>query len=328
METEKPPVPVADVVLANGNSLTGELVFAYKGKVKLKHKMLGEVEFKWQDLTAITTDQEIRLSLKDGDRLTGRLVEAKEGHFKLLGPELRTGEISLSEVAGINEPERDVTWKGDVLLSYVRTAGNKRTADAAFLFRGGRKTEVDSISLKGAYDYGTAEDELSKRSSSGVLKYNYRLSRVFYTYLAAGAAMDYFKGLELRTDIGGGGGWHVLDRKNIELRLELGPSYSNEDYAVPVAPEPDRDVRYGAWRSAIECEVSLNKMLTFYQLVEFVTPFDHAGLWRFHSESVLSVNLSNSLSIKAGYILDHDRRAAAGTKRTDGKTLIGIGYKF
>jgi putative salt-induced outer membrane protein YdiY len=316
------------IMLQNNDSLTGKLVSVFKGEVRLKHETLGDINFKWDKVSSITTDEDVHVSLKSGDKITGRLAGAQKGRFKITGPEVSSEELGLGEITGINEPESDVTWKGEALFSYVRTAGNRRTSDSAFLFRGVRETGIDSIELKAAYNYGTVEDELSKRSSMGLLKYNYKLSRCFYTYLSTGAAMDYFKGLNLRTDIGGGEGWKAYDRKDFSLRFELGISYSNEDYIEPVAPEPDRDVRYGAGRSAAEMEISLNKALTFYQLVEFFTPFDHAKLWRFHSESVLSVNLGSNLSVKAGYILDHDRRAAEGTKRTDGKTMIGIGYKF
>jgi putative salt-induced outer membrane protein YdiY len=315
-------------MLDSGDTLTGELISVHKGILRLKHKALGQVGFEWKNLVSISTDRDVHVSLKNGDRITGQLVRAQEGHFRLISEKTLTREIELSEVVSINEPVRDVSWKGEALLTYVRTAGNNRTADLSFLFRGVRETEIDAISIKAAYDYGMTDYELSKRASQGILKYKYKLSRRIYTYLSAGAAMDYFTGLEMRTEVGGGTGWKVFDTSYLELSAELGLSYANEDYRKSVPPDPDRDVRYGAGRSALEGEANLSKVLTLYQLVEFVTPFDHAKLWRFHSESILSAALSDSLSLKAGYILDHDRRAAEGTKRTDGKTLVGIGFKF
>ena len=324
----KETAAAAKITLQNNDCITGELDSVFKGEVRLKHRTLGDLVFKWDKLVSITTDKDVQVSFKNGDTITGRLVKAQKGMFKITGPDITSGELGLGEIMGINEPESDITWKGEALLSYIRTAGNRKTSESAFLFRGVRQTGIDSIALKAAYDYGAVEDELSKRSSMGLLKYSYKLSKRLYAYMSTGMAMDYFKGLNLRTDVGGGEGWKAFDRKDFMLCFEIGLSYSNEDYIAPVASSPDRDVRYGAGRSAAEMEIDFNKALTFYQLVEFFTPFDHAGLWRFRSESVLSVNLGGNLSVKAGYILDHDRRAAEGTKRTDGKTLIGMGYKF
>lgn len=320
--------PVAKIQLANGDALTAKLKSVHKDKVYLKHEIMGDLEFEWKELAEIVTDEDVRVVLKNGDRLTGRLVKVQPGKFRLEGSEVSTEEISLSEIVSVNEPEREITWRGEALLSYTRTAGNKRTADTAFLFRGVRETERDAVLFKGNYNYGTTDDDLSKRSSAGLLKYSYKVSKRLYTYLATGAAMDYFKKLELRSDMGAGCGWKAVDGKPLQLSFELGLSYTNEDYREPVPPEPDSDVNYGGVRSAMEGELSLSEGVTFYLLIEFNTPFDHAKLWRYHSESVLSVDLSRKLSLKAGYVLDHDRRAAEGTKRTDGKTLVAIGYRF
>jgi len=327
-DKEKITPTIAQVELSNGNTLTAELLSVHGKKAHLKHKLLGNLSFKWKEISAISTDRDVKVKLEDGDRLTGKIEQAGKGNFKLTGEKAQTKELPLSKVVSVNEPPSDITWKGEALLTYTRTAGNKRTADAGFFLRGVRETEKDAISLKASYDYGTTDDELSKRSSKGLLKYSYKLSKKFYNYVSNGAAMDYFAGLELRTELGAGAGYKILDMSVFELKGELGFSHSNEDYREPIPPELDRDVNYGATRSAIESELNLNKVFVFYQLIEFVTPFDDSALWRFHSESMLGINVSNSLSLKAGYVLDHDRRAAKDIKKTDGKTLVGIGFKF
>lgn len=220
------------------------------------------------------------------------------------------------------------TWEGETLFSYASTAGNKNTIDTSFFLRCVRHTPRDRLTFKAAYDYGTTDRELSKRASLSVFKYDRNLNDNFYSYVHTGLAMNHFTGLELRTDTGAGAGWHTYTKDGSSLRCELGFNYANEDYRRDFPPRLKSNVNYTGARIAMVAETRLSKYLTFYHLDEFVLPFDNANYWRYHSHLILTVQLNEKLSLKAGLIFYHDRRAPKHTRRSDSSILAGLGYKF
>lgn len=228
----------------------------------------------------------------------------------------------------VKESSPCATWKGEALFSCASTSGNKNTTNASVFLRAVRETPLDRLTFKFAYDYGTVDRELSKRNSLGFFKYDRALNDKFYAYVHTDLAMNHFTGLEMRSDTGAGAGWHTYSTRDDSLRCELGFNYTNEDYRRDFPPRLKSNVNYTGARIAMVAEKRLSKYVTFYHLDEFVLPFDNANYWRYHSHLILAVQLNEKLSLKAGLIFHHDRRAPKGTRRSDSSILAGLGYKF
>src|ERR1700756_280839 len=72
------------VVLKNGDHLTGKIVTGDGKTLLLKTEFAGDVTIKWDAITDIESSDNINITLKDGTRLSGK-VTTQDGKFVFAG---------------------------------------------------------------------------------------------------------------------------------------------------------------------------------------------------------------------------------------------------
>src|SRR5512140_831823 len=77
------PQLLADqVILKNGDRLTGTIVDSDGKTLTLKSTFAGEVKFQWDAVQEITSDEPVYVSAKDGETLVGK-VTTTDGKFSV-----------------------------------------------------------------------------------------------------------------------------------------------------------------------------------------------------------------------------------------------------
>ena len=322
-----------EVVMNNGDRLTGSVKTTKDGKLVLATTYAGDVNIALADIQRISTDKPVKLVLDDETRISGLLSATDGTAMKIEGdvdPELRS--LTMSRIVAVNPPDvPKLKISGELNAGLERDRGNTDEddyyIDGEILFGW-----IDSrlrIRGDGNLEY-TNNDKTTEDAELGI-KYDYFFDNDDYIfnekwYLWNGVLFEHdkFADLNLRTSIGLGPGYQVFDTERTQLSLEAGPAYVWENF------DDDENNDYAAARWALDFKHQLFKA---WKLVAF---HNHNLSWSieetsdyvFNSKTGLSIPLFDNLQAKLQFNFDRDNAPADNSKKNDFETLVTGGYTW
>ncbi len=256
------PAFADQIVLKNGDRLTGSITKSDGKQLVIKTDYAGDVTVKFDAIQSLTSTGDLNVTLG------GRTV---------VGPVTTSGEdvVVATKTAGpVEAPKASVTlvrspaeqaayektlhpglldgWAGGANLGFAVTAGNSETKNLNIGFNGTRTGFHDKLILYETSIYATTSKlaeqpiptETTANSNAGGIRYDHDFagSRVF----GFGSA-DFFnnslQNLDLRYILGGGIGLHAIKTPKTTLDLLAGINYTHESFsglmeANPTPPPP------------------------------------------------------------------------------------------
>ena len=232
------------VVLKNGDILTGAIVKKDGGKLTIKSEFLGEVSMPWSAVQSVRSDEPLTVELPGGERVNGKVATA--GSTLEVAAPAGVKSAPLADASAMRNPAEQHAWERlqhpgllelwtgffDTGLALAR--GNARTETLASTFNATRATRTDKITLTFNQIYGTATINNVASTVANAVRgdwtYNRDLTpKIFLSTLNA-YEHDQFQNLELRFVAGGGGGWNAIKHDRTTLALGVGADYEHEDF--------------------------------------------------------------------------------------------------
>ena len=239
-------IALADqVVLTNGDRLTGQFV-KFDGKtLTVKTDYAGDVDVQWSAVQQITSDQSLRLSSSTGQTAVGP-VRTTDGKFDVTTKTSGTIEMLKEEVNGIeNEsayekslhPAFYQNWDTGTTVAFALTRGNSQTKNLALAFNASRKTLHDKLSLYTNSVYATndaprAVPSTTANAEQGGSRYDHDITDRVFAFVGADFQADSLQTLDLRSVFSGGIGFHVIKRDSTTLDVLTGVNYTHEKYTA------------------------------------------------------------------------------------------------
>jgi putative salt-induced outer membrane protein YdiY len=309
------------VVLVNGDSLSGTIEKVAGGKLTLKTDYSGPIDIDVSKIKKISTDAPVEVHLQSGEVLKGQLKATEDGQVIVeRSGERETTSFDWKKVASINPPASK--WTGSITLGGNSQTGNTHRNGASFIFDATRRTETDRFSLGYQFNYAHEEDAVTARNHYGYLKYDYFFTKKFYGYLAMELLSDTFRDLKLRIAVGPGVGYQIWDETIKFLFVEAGLSYVNETHKVGV----DRD--FLTARLGADFRYRITKLIGFTDKVTLYPRLDHVGRYLLRNEAALVAPVVSGWSMRFANILDRDSNPPAGIKKNDIQWILGLQYSF
>ena len=240
---------VADqVVLQNGDRLTGQIV-KFDGKdLTLKSEFAGEINIKWSAVQRITSDQPLQVESSDGQTAVGP-VTTSDGNFEIATKTRGTVAIPKEKISHMRgEAEQSAyekslhpglrdNWDGGATVGFGLTRGNSETKNLALAFTADRKTLHDKLSLYANSVYATndatgAVPSTTANAEQGGIRYDHDITPRLFAFVGADFQADSLQTLDLRSVFGGGLGFHVIKRDATTLDLLAGINYTHEAYTT------------------------------------------------------------------------------------------------
>jgi putative salt-induced outer membrane protein YdiY len=308
-----------EVVMANGDRLTGTVVRAAEGTLILKTGYSEPVKIEVSKIKSISTDSPVEVHMAGGEVLRGRLATL-EGSV-VVRPSDDRGEtaIAWASVKAINPPRK---WTGSVTVGANMQSGNTDRLSASLAAHAVRRTEVDRFSMRFLYNYAEEEDELTERNAYGALKYDYFFTRRFYGLLSVELFSDEFKDISLRTAVGPGVGYQVWEEERRTLMLEAGLAYFNEDRSE------GEDESWITGRLSADLTLRLLSWAVFSDYLIVYPSLKETGQYQLRNEAGLSNSLGAHWSLKLTNILEYDSQPEPGIEKTDLSWILGLQYSF
>jgi putative salt-induced outer membrane protein len=318
------------VVLKNGDRLTGKIVTGDGKMLLLKSEFAGDVTIQWDAITDLESSDNINITLKDGTRLSGR-VTTRDGKFMVAGaPAALTPSIASKEaiVAVRNDAEQhafDVEtekmahprftyfWNGTVDTGLALTRGNSETANFTLAAKAIRETPRDKLTVNGDYIFANNSSVPPTITTANALDAGLRGDLNIRPRLFVFAFTDFqtnqLQHLDLRSVFGGGFGYHLIKTSNTTFDVFGGISYDRDSFGAYTLPNPTPPPVLLLFPSSIqnsaeavvgqEFDAKLSKRTALTELFSFYPNLSHTGEYRFQLDSTISTQMKKWLSWQA-----------------------------
>ncbi len=327
------------VVLKNGDRVTGAIVKMDGKSLTVKTDALGAVTVAREQVTAIQSDAPLHVVLPGGETVQATLATSEEGlELKEAGR-----RVPLAEVVAIRNAEEQAAyerllhpswsrlWAGTASIGFAGTQGNAQTRTFTVASNAARTTETDKISL---HFQAVKASALINRASVGTaqaVRGGWGYNRTFPSRLFINAFNDYeydrFQDLDLRFVLGGGLGFNVWKGERSRMELLGGGAYNREKFS-PAAPEPAfcRTSAEAYWGN--DATYRLNQATSLVQSFRMFNNLSRTGDYRINFDVGASTRLLKWLTWNLNLSDRYLSNPVPGRKKNDILYTVGIGISF
>lgn len=236
------------VVLKNGDIITGTVIKKDGDKLTLKSEFLGEVSMPWSAVKNLKSDKELNVVLPGGETVKGKISTAGDNlSVAAAGGEKTAALAAVTAVRDdaeqhqwerLQHPGLLELWTGTYNFGLALARGNARTATLTNAFAASRTTTRDKILVHFNEIYATALANNVNSTTASSLVGGWEYDRNFNPRLFASATNDYahdrFQDLNLRAVFGAGAGWNAVKTAKAQLSFKGGADYEHEAFMAGI----------------------------------------------------------------------------------------------
>jgi hypothetical protein len=308
-----------EIILKNGNHLTGKVKHVVEGKLVLESELAGTLTIDMSNVQALSSDAPIEIHLSDGTVLQETVSKSKPGQFSVADKDtLKERVFDIAAIVSINPPEKPkAKWSGSLSVGATSTHGNTKTESISVGFKFGRRSEKDRTELSADYGRGKTEDPVTgvKTTTEDWLrtkaKYDYFFSKKMYGYLDGRYERDSIAALDRRMIGGVGGGYQWIESEK----------YEKYDNHIGSRDTISGQFGYNLDETLLE-NVKLLHDLTYYPSL------DELSDYLLSSSAELRANFTKTMFVNFKVIFSYDATPAVGKQGTDTKYILGVGIDF
>ena len=296
------------VVLKNGDRLSGTIVRSDNENLTMKSEFVGEVKIQWAAIEQLSSDRPVYVLLKDGQIIFGTVggsrgrieVQTKDAGLVATTKEsiqsLRSeGEQAayVAEVERLRNPSLGDLWSGSADAGLSLTKGNSDTLTAAVGAQVARITTRDKTSVYFASLFAknktTGESITTANAIRGGLRYDFNLSERLFAFGSSDLEYDKFQQLDLRLVLGGGLGYKAVKTEKTHLDLFAGGAF-NQEYFSTGLNRKSGEIILGE-----ELTHKLSSISTLAQRAVLYPNLSETGEYRFSFDTTAVTKLTKSV---------------------------------
>lgn len=324
------------VVLKNGDRVTGSIVKKDGKTLTIKTDMFGVVTAPWDQVDSITADKPVSVVLQDGRTVQGTI--ATSGGTVSIASDGTTVSAAPADIAAIRNSEEQRAferlqqpgwtelWTGTGSLGFAGTSGNAKTLTFTTGVAAVRVTNTDKTSIYfNAIRASALVNGVSAETAEAVrggVSYDHNVSPRLFINVFNDYEYDRFQNLDLRFVIGGGLGYHFVKTERSTFDLLGGVDFNHSTFNTPLT----RSTAEAYWGDEYSLKVS--SATTLVQSFRMFNDLKDTGTQRINfdigSATKLSKWLTWNLSLSDRYL----NRPAPGRKTNDFLYTTGIGVTF
>ena len=325
------------IVLKNGDRLTGTIVKSDGKTIVFNSDLVGEVSVALDSVTNMTSDKILYVTLADGRTVAG-VVTAKDGQAEIRSS---TGPVVVerSAIAIIrSEAEQQAyestlnpgwlqQWTGGADIGLALTRGNSNTTNLTVGMAVSRETLRDKTSLYGAAVYNRETTEGVSRTIANTFRFGARydrnINRDWFGYGFTDLEHNGLQDLDLRWVLGGGLGYHAIRRERTKLDLLGGLDMSREYFEGD-----DND------RTSLEAQLGqtldhqFTPRVSFKEQLFFFPNLSEGGEYRINFDAALVMDINRRLAWQVTLSDRYLSDPPGGLKQNDLLLTTGLKIKL
>ena len=326
------------IVLKNGDRLTGNIEKSDDKTLVIKTEFAGEVTVQWPAVQEINSSAPLHVSLNNGQTVVGT-VTTSDGNLA----------VATANAGTVNQPKASVTrlrseaeqaaydkslrpgllegWQGGVNVGFALTRGNSQTKNLALAFTAARKGWRDKLGLYTNSVYATndapgAIPATTANAVQGGIRYDHDFTSRLFAYVGADFQTDALQTLDLRSVFGGGLGLHAIKNDRTTLDLLGGMNYTREKYSAL----PSRSFAAVSVGEELTHKLGMNTLLT--QKLYFFPDLNETGEYRATFNFGTVTKISKWLGWQNAFGDIYVTNPPAGAKQNDIQLTTGLNVSF
>lgn len=319
------PASADEVLLDNGDRLTGTVLGLADGVLTFETPYAGEIEIAWTSVARLTADGPFAVILDDETEVVGPVTASEDGTLEIRAESVEGPvAIALDRIVALEEPGRPVVvYEGGVSASLVSSSGNTDSDNRYLEGRFEARTERSRYSFSVTHKNAEEDERTTASRSTASLAYDLFFSEKWYLNSNALFTEDEFQDLNLRSALGLAVGHQFWERPKSSLSVELGVSYVNEDFIV--APDDE----FPAARWALDWETPLVRSgIGFFHTQEGLWSLEDSDDLVVQSRTGFRFSLFSDFVATAQVNYDWDNSPPLGLDEADTTLLLNLGYEF
>jgi putative salt-induced outer membrane protein YdiY len=318
------PVLADEVVLKNGDKLTGTIGQIAGGTISFTSPILGALTIKLTDVKSYKTEKPATVQLKNGQTFKSPIVTGTTTQITTADHQT----TPLKVVKSVNPPAEK--WTGSVVINGALERGNTNNASVGIaanaVLRRDDPVYDDRFTLGANYNYlksGKGSDATTTTDNwSGLAKYDRFFSTSWYGYVGTGYLHDRIAGIETQVTPGIGTGYQWIEQPNLNFNTEGGANYVYQDLkGAGVDQTAD-------FRLAYHVDAKLNPTVSIFHDVEFLAPFQDPADYLINADAGIRADLTKNFFSQLKVVYHRNDFPASGFVKDDVSFLLGIGWAF
>jgi putative salt-induced outer membrane protein YdiY len=256
------PMLADQIVLKNGDRLTGSITKSDGKSLVIKTDYAGDVTVKFDAIQSLTSSGDLNVTLggktavgsvtTSGDDVivatkTGGPVEAPKASVSLVRSPAEQAAYEKSLHPGFGQG-----WAGGANLGFALTAGNSETKNLNIGLNATRTGFHDKLTLYETSVYAATSklalhpipSQTTANSNGGGFRYDHDFTPRVFGFGSADFFNNSLQNLDLRYILGGGIGFHAIKTPNTTLDLLAGINYTHESFSDLVFSQGPPEVTY------------------------------------------------------------------------------------
>lgn len=329
------------VVLKNGDRISGTIVKSDTQELLLKTEFIGDVNVQWDAIERITAEQAVFVTSSDGQVLVGA-VTTEEGMLQVqtenagrinvakdLVDSVRSKpeqDAYLAEIERLRDPSLLDFWSGTLDTGLSLTRGNADTTTLTNSMKTQRTTQRDKISIYATTLYATSDRDGESRTTANAIRggtrYDVNLRERLFTFGFIDLEFDEFQNLDLRNVLGGGLGWHIINNDVATFDFFAGGSFNQEYFTNDITRKSGELVLGQEFSYQIRAGTDFTEKFSLYPNLS------DTGAYRLQFDSGITTKLAEWL---AWHVTLSDRflsNPVPGVQKNDVLLATGVRFAF
>jgi len=332
--------PAVKVTMANGDTLSGELIRLAGGELELKTSYVGPVVLPFDQVAALAGQFPATLRLSDGAALATVITGIAGGNYQLTSNEhqfilerTRVAALELDgaepvdltgrlgAVAGLQEalPKR---WSGAANFGYTLNRGTSSSDDVFLMLQAALARKRDRLSFRSHAFYSVKDSATSKNELFGGLRLERDVTDRLFMFAQAGYEYDEVELIDLRQNYDFGLGYVAVKRPDMHLDFGGGVGVQHEMYAD--------DTSQTDWNALVEehFQWKFHPRMGLAQNFALVPYLTNESRYRFVLDATFKAALTDSLQFNFGVVDRYDSLPRPGVDKNDLTFITGLGWVF
>lgn len=241
------------VIMTNGDRLTGKIVQKDGDVVILQTDAVGTVKIKWSAVAEIISDEPLSVTLDDGKVVQGK-IETEENKVKVAVAEEENLTVEKKAIKIVRTPEEQKKyeaeqkriaeskltdfWSGTVDVGFSMTSGNSDTRTFTAGLRGVRETPdnkftvyANALQIK---DTSNGNKKTKAQSIWTGARYDVDINRKWFAFGSGDFEYNKPQKLDIRAVLGGGLGYHAVRKDRLNLDFTMGVTNNYENFSTGI----------------------------------------------------------------------------------------------
>jgi len=322
------------VMLKNGDRLTGSIVSMDGKKLVVKTSYAGEVSIDWGEVTQFTSENPLVVTRTDKQVVSGPVTT--EGQDVIITTSQGQQKLTLSDVSTMRSPADQAAyekslhpvmlegWAGGDSFGFALARVNGETANLALGFDAKRKTAKDAWVVDAASIYSTDEklNATTANSFQGLIRYDRNITKRLFWYGAFAGGYDELQDLNYRIVPNGGLGFHAIATDRTTLDLLGGFGYTRESYTTGLTNN--------LLTATLGDEFAFKwfKSTTIIQNLYYLPALNDTSIYHINGNFGIATKLNGWLTSNLNFNDRYNSAPVLGNKKNDVLFTAGVGFTF